>query len=180
MSAAPEVLSPSREAWRVFKRNKAAILGLVLLGLVIAAMLFGPALYPIDPFEIRGMPLTEPFVNADVPLGTDYLGRDILAGLAVGGRATLVVGLAAAAITVTIGLTIGALAGYFGGWIDEVLSRFTEIFQVLPSLLFAMVLTDPFLAFAARPSRSRSAPSAGPRSRAWRAPNSCAFASSSM
>ncbi|MGE0313322.1 MAG: ABC transporter permease [Lautropia sp.] len=139
-----DVLSPSREAWRVFIRNKAALLGLVLLALVILSMVFGPIVYPIDPFDIRGMPLTEPFASADVPLGTDYLGRDILAGLAVGGRATLVVGLAAAAITVTIGLAVGALAGYFGGWIDELLSRFTEIFQVLPSLLFAMVLTTLF------------------------------------
>lgn len=139
-----EVLSPTREAWRVFRRNKAALIGLVLLSLVILAMLFGPMIYPIDPFDIRGMPLTEPFANADVPLGTDYLGRDILAGLAVGGRATLIVGLVAAAITVTIGLAIGALAGFYGGWVDELLSRFTEIFQVLPSLLFAMVLTTLF------------------------------------
>jgi peptide/nickel transport system permease protein len=139
-----EVLSPSKEAWRVFRHNKAAMLGLVLLTLVILTMLLGPTLYPVPPFDIVAAPFTGPFENAQVPLGTDYLGRDILAGMAVGGRATLLVGLAAAAITVTIGLTIGALAGYFGGWVDEALSRFTEIFQVMPSLLFAMVLMTLF------------------------------------
>ena len=141
---AVELLSPSREAWRVFRRNKAAILGLGLLSFVILAMLLGPSLYPVPPFDIVFQPFTPPFENASVMLGTDYLGRDILAGMVVGGRATLLVGLAAAAITVTIGLTVGSLAGYFGGWVDEVLSRFTEIFQVMPSLLFAMVLMTLF------------------------------------
>ena len=139
-----DVLSPSKEAWRVFRRNKAAMLGLVLLSLVILTMAFGPTLYPVAPFEITGRPFTEPFETPALPLGTDYLGRDILAGMVVGGRATLAVGLAAAAITVTIGLAVGSLAGYFGGWVDEVLSRVTEVFQVMPSLLFAMVLMTLF------------------------------------
>ncbi|MFZ4759527.1 MAG: ABC transporter permease, partial [Burkholderiaceae bacterium] len=139
-----DVLSPSREAWRVFRRNKAAMFGLMLLAGVIFVVLLGPVLYPVPPFDIVGAPFTGPFETATLPLGSDYLGRDILAGMAVGGRATLLVGLAAAAITVTIGLTIGALAGYFGGWVDELLSRFTEIFQVMPSLLFAMVLMTLF------------------------------------
>ncbi|MFM1991044.1 MAG: hypothetical protein RJA99_4001 [Pseudomonadota bacterium] len=144
-AAAPvDVLSPSREAWRVFRRNKAAMVGLALLGTVIALMALGPLLWPVAPFEIVGRPFTPPFEEGTLPLGSDYLGRDILAGMVVGGRATLAVGLSAAAITVTIGLSVGALAGYFGGWIDEALSRFTEVFQVMPSLLFAMVLMTLF------------------------------------
>jgi peptide/nickel transport system permease protein len=143
-AVAVEVLSPSREAWRVFRGNKAAMLGLVLLAIVIVTMLLGPTLYPVGPFDLAGKPFTPPFEDPTLPLGSDYLGRDLLAGMVVGGRATLLVGLAAASITVTIGLTVGALAGYFGGWVDEVLSRFTEIFQVMPSLLFAMVLMTLF------------------------------------
>ncbi len=148
---AVQVLSPSREAWRVFRRNQAAMFGLMLLCFVILAIVAGPTLYPVGPFELIGAPFTPPFQDRTVPLGTDYLGRDILAGMAVGGRATLTVGLAAAAITVLIGVTVGSLAGYFGGWVDEVLSRFTELFQVMPSLLFAMVLMalfDPSLTTA--------------------------------
>lgn len=145
-SAAPtiEALSPGREAWRVFRRNKAALLGLVLLAALVATMLAGPALYGVSPFEIVAGPFAEPFADPKVWLGTDYLGRDILAGVLVGGRATVLVGLAAAAVTVVIGVAVGAAAGYFGGWIDTVLSRLTELFQVLPTLLFAMVLVTLF------------------------------------
>ncbi len=148
MNASPhpefEALSPSKEAWRVFRRNKAALLGLGLLTLVVLTMLVGPTLYPVDAFDLMGAPFTEPFTDRNVWLGTDYLGRDILAGMVVGGRATVTVGLSAALITVTIGILVGALAGYFGGWVDEGLMRVTELFQVLPSLLFAMVLVTLF------------------------------------
>jgi peptide/nickel transport system permease protein len=143
-AAAIEVLSPGREAWRVFRRNKAALLGLALLAFVSVVMTIGPSLYGVQPFDLVAAPFTEPFVDPNVWLGTDYLGRDILAGMVVGGRATVTVGLSAALITVTIGITIGSLAGYFGGWIDEMLSRVVELFQVLPPLLFAMVLVTLF------------------------------------
>ena len=113
------VLSPAREAWRVFRRNKAAMLGLGLLTLLVLVMLVGPGLYGVRPFDIASTPFTEPFTDRRVWLGTDYVGRDILAGMLVGGRATLLVGLAAACITVSIGVTVGSLAGYFGGWIDS-------------------------------------------------------------
>lgn len=136
--------SPLHEAWRVFRRNKAAVLGLVLLVLIALIMLVGPQMYGVAPFDMRGAPFTEPFVDSNLWLGTDYLGRDILAGMLVGGRVTLIVGLAAAAITMTIGIAVGALAGYFGGWIDSLLSRLIELFQVLPALLFAMVLVTLF------------------------------------
>ena len=138
------VLSPTREAWRVFRRNKAAMLGLGLLVLILLVMLVGPGLYGVNPFDIASTPFTEPFTDRRTWLGTDYVGRDILAGMLVGGRATVLVGLAAACITVSIGLTVGSLAGYFGGWVDMVLSRLTELFQVLPALLFAMVLVTLF------------------------------------
>ena len=143
-TATVAVLSPTREAWRVFRRNKAAILGLTLLTMLVVMMVIGPGLHGVAPFEIVGSPFTEPFVDPKAWLGTDYLGRDILAGVLVGGRATVLVGLAAAAVTVLIGVTVGALAGFHGGWIDTALSRITELFQVLPTLLFAMVLVTLF------------------------------------
>jgi uncharacterized SAM-binding protein YcdF (DUF218 family) len=69
----------------VFRRNKAAILGLGLLGFVILAMLLGPSVYPVPPFDIVARPFTPPFEDASVMLGSDYLGRDILAGMVVVG-----------------------------------------------------------------------------------------------
>lgn len=139
-----EALSPWREAWRVFASNKAALLGLGLLVAVVLMMVAGPGLYGVQSFDIAGAPFTPPFTDPKLWLGTDYLGRDVLAGVLIGGRATVLVGLSAAAVAVTIGVTIGALAGYFGGWVDLALSRVTELFQVLPALLFAMVLVTLF------------------------------------
>jgi peptide/nickel transport system permease protein len=139
-----EALSPWREAWRVFRSNQAALLGLCLLAAMVAMMVLGPGLYGVDATGIAGQPFTPPFTEPSAWLGTDYLGRDVLAGVLIGGRATLLVGLSAAALAVTIGVTIGALAGYFGGWVDLGLSRVIELFQVLPALLFAMVLVTLF------------------------------------
>jgi len=78
------------------------------------------------------------------PLGTDYLGRDVLAGLVHGAGVTILVGLAAAACTVTIGVAIGMCAGFHGDRVERSLMRVTEFFQVLPPLLFAMVLITLF------------------------------------
>ena len=128
----------------MFIRNKSAALGLILLLGVIVMTLFGATLYPVDPFDIVWAPFTPPGDVAMVPLGTDYLGRDVLAGIIKGGGATLAVGASAAMLTVFIGITIGAFAGFHGGVVDEVLMRITEFFQVLPPLLFAMVLVALF------------------------------------
>lgn len=133
---------PSYEALRVFARNPSALAGVLLLAVILAVTIFGPMIMQADPFEIAGAPMTPP--SADAMLGTDYLGRDVLTGMVYGGRATLLVGVVAAVLSMAIGLTVGALAGYYGGWIDETLMRITEFFQVLPTLLFAMVLVTLF------------------------------------
>ena len=136
--------SPAREAWAMFIRNKSAIAGLVLMTLVLALTLVVPAFYPVDPFDIVWGPLAPPGDAPEIPLGSDFVGRDVLAGIIHGGRATLAVGASAALITVVIGISIGAAAGFYGGFVDEMLMRLTEFFQVLPALLFAMVLVSLF------------------------------------
>lgn len=136
--------SPAREAWRMYRRNLPAVVGaLILLG-IVGATLYGAFFFTGDPFEIVWAPHERPGVEPAFPLGTDYLGRDLMAGMLTGGAPTLTVGLAAAAITMVIGITFGALAGYYGGWVDNLLMRVTEFFQVLPALLFAMVLVTLF------------------------------------
>jgi peptide/nickel transport system permease protein len=139
-TASVSARGPWREAWSVFRRNYAALVGLGILLLVMATAIAGPWLYPVDPFDIVGAPKTAPGADADALLGTDYLGRDLLAGLVRGGRPTLMVGFFAAMIATVIGITMGALGGYYGGRMDALLGRITEFFQVLPALLFAMVL----------------------------------------
>lgn len=128
----------------MFRRNIPALFGVALLMVIILATLYGKFLYTGDAFDIVWAPHEPPGVTPEFPLGTDYLGRDIIAGLLTGGAPTLTVGAAAAAITMVIGITLGALAGYYGGWVDNLLMRVTEFFQVLPALLFAMVLVTLF------------------------------------
>ena len=131
-------LSSNWETLRLFLTNPNGIAGLGLFLLILCSTVIGPLAYPVDPFELAGAPFSAP--DSYTLFGTDYLGRDVLAGILVGGRATLTVGAVAALITVCIGVTIGSVSGYFGGKIDVGLMKFTEFFQVLPTLLFAMVL----------------------------------------
>lgn len=125
--------------WRIFLRNRVAVLGLSLLALIVLAVTIGPVLYPNGPFQITASPL-EPPGTPGVVLGSDSIGRDVLAGLLYGGRATLLVGIVAALLSTAIGVLLGGLAGYYGGWVGAVAVRITEFFQVLPSLLLAMVV----------------------------------------
>jgi peptide/nickel transport system permease protein len=134
--------SPARAALRQFLRSPSGVAGATLLLPLILATIFGPMFYTTDPLEIVGLPFSPP--DADALLGTDYLGRDVLAGLIHGGRATMTVGAVAALITIVIGVSVGALSGFFGGWIDSLLTKISEFFQVLPPLLFAMVLVTLF------------------------------------
>jgi len=133
---------PMRETLGIFLRNKSAAFGLILLAIILVGTIFGPSLYGVDPYEMVWVPLSPP--GDGTPLGTDYIGRDILAGILIGGRVTLIVGAVSAVMTIAIGVAVGAFAGYFGGRVDKALMKFTEFFQVLPSLLLAMVLVTIF------------------------------------
>ena len=143
MKTSDQPEGPWREALRMFARNPSAIAGMLMLGAVLLVALGGPWLMGADPFEITAAPMTPPF-SEDALLGTDYLGRDVLSTLVYGGRATLLVGAVAAFLSVAIGISLGAMAGYYGGRVDAVLMRVTEFFQVLPALLFAMVVVTLF------------------------------------
>jgi peptide/nickel transport system permease protein len=133
---------PSRPVvlWRRFRRNRAALLGLVLFAVIVAMALLAGVVDPGDPLRRAGDPLTAPFVNAATPLGTDQLGRDILSMLMYGARISLLVGVVATLISILIGILIGALSGYFGGWVDDVLMRITEAFQTIPSFVLLLTL----------------------------------------
>ncbi|MGG4604800.1 ABC transporter permease [Paenalcaligenes sp. Me131] len=132
-----------KEALGVFCRNPTAVFGLILLMVIVGITVLGPQLMDADPFEITGLPLEPPDSEYGL-LGTDYLGRNLLVGMVYGGQATLLTGVIAAFLAVFIGVVIGAVSGYYGGWVDETLMRITEFFQVLPALLFAMVIVSLF------------------------------------
>lgn len=121
-----------------FTENRGAVAGLAILAVVVVVSLAAPVLVPVDPLSIRGRPLLPP--GGDFVLGTDMLGRDVMAGIVHGARVSLMIGLISTVIAVLIGISVGAIAGFFGGWIDEVLVRITEFFQTIPSFIFAILL----------------------------------------
>lgn len=124
--------------WTRFLGNPRVYLGLVWLGLLFAVAVSADILAPVDPFTIVGKPMAAP--GPGFWLGTDSLGRDVLAGLIHGSRATILIAVLATVAAVAFGTLVGAVAGYYGGLIDDVLMRFTEFFQTIPSFLFAIVL----------------------------------------
>ena len=134
---------PMREMLVMFIGNRAATVASIVLLLIVVAAIFGPMMYPVDPFEMVWAPFTPPGQEGFI-LGTDYLGRDMLSGLLNGARVSLTIGLVAALMSVFIGITFGALAGFYRGIVEEVLMRITEFFQVLPTLLFSMVIVALF------------------------------------
>jgi len=127
---------------RRFARNRAALVGFALVIVVVGVALAAPWLFPRNPLRIVGRPELWPFVNSRYPLGTDSLGRDIAAMIAYGARTTLLIGLCASLTATLIGITVGATAAYFGGWIDELLMRFTELFQTIPNLIFVLTIVS--------------------------------------
>ncbi|MEM9564719.1 MAG: ABC transporter permease [Actinomycetota bacterium] len=130
--------------WRLFVRNRAAVFGAVLLIGILVMTFIVPIWYVKDPGDLVARPHLRPGTDGAPLLGTDNLGRDLLAIIVYGGRTTLRVAAGAAALIVFVGVTIGSLAGYYGGRVDAALMRFTEFFQVLPGLLFAIVVVALF------------------------------------
>jgi len=100
--------------------------------------------FPSDPLSLAGRPLSWPLSNPRFPLGTDSSGRDIAAQIFHGARISLLIGVAATLIAILVGTVIGAVAGFYGGWTDDLLMRITEAFQTVPSFLLLLVLVAVF------------------------------------
>jgi peptide/nickel transport system permease protein len=128
--------------WRRYRRNHAAVAALAVLLVIVAVAAVGPFVYPTDPFDMVGRPAVPP--GGRFWLGTDVSGRDILAGLIHGARVSLMIGLVASLGATLIGLVMGAIAGYYGGMIDNLLMRTTDFFLTIPSFVLAVVLVAIF------------------------------------
>lgn len=128
---------------RRFARNKGALVGAAVLALVVALALLAPFLFPDDPWDIAGPPFRPPGEMGFL-LGTDTLGRDVAAGIAHGARVTLLLSLVSTAVALSIGVVLGAIAGYHGGWVDDLVMRFTEFFQTIPNFILLVVLVAIF------------------------------------
>ncbi|WP_326534517.1 ABC transporter permease [Pseudorhodoferax sp.] len=130
--------------WRRFCRNKGAVFGLIVLMLVALVTVLGPFIAQNNPWDMVGMPFARPWAEQGLPLGSDTMGRDIFAGIVAGARVSLLIGVVSTVVSLLIGVSIGAVSGYFGGWVDATLMRFTELFQAIPSFALAIVLVAIF------------------------------------
>ena len=131
------------ENWHNFFKNWVSVLGLVILFLLIITALIGPLIAPFDPDDLEiGRRVTPPSTTYWV--GTDELGRDVFSRSVTAIRVSLLVGVIAATISTAVGIIVGSMAGFFGGWLDHILMRVTEIFQVIPQFFLAVVLVALF------------------------------------
>ncbi|MGO2113208.1 MAG: ABC transporter permease [Pseudoclavibacter sp.] len=122
----------------VFVRMGTTRVFIPLLIIMILASFVGPLLYQSDP-NATVFPTLAPPGSDGLLFGSDHLGRDYLARVLQGGSVSLLVGVAVALLCLTVALVIGGLAGYFGGWVDIALVKFSEFFQVIPGLVLALV-----------------------------------------
>jgi len=124
--------------WRRFRRHPGAMVGVVILTILILSVLLA-GLSPYDPEKSDIKNRFQAPSRAHV-FGTDGLGRDVLVRVLYGGRVSLSVGFMVVGITLSIGVPIGAIAGYFGGWVDSVLSKLIDATLSLPALMFMILL----------------------------------------
>ena len=133
-------------------RNRAAVGGLIVIAAAFLVAIFAPALAPYDPIAIPQNPSTqmEPvwtgskYVDSRYLLGTDFLGRDIISRLIYASRISMVVGFIPTFIVFALGVTVGMSAGFFGGWLDQILMRFTDIIYAFPDFLFLLIIVASF------------------------------------
>src|SRR4051812_26837893 len=125
--------SPGLDAWRRFKRHRAATISAAIMLLMILAILFGSLVWrlPIDEIDFTAK-LSTP--SLEHPFGTDDLGQDILARMIYGGKISLAVGFAAMIVAVVVGTIVGAVAGMSRGWLGMGLMWLTDLFLALPQL----------------------------------------------
>jgi len=142
------------DAMRRLARNRAAMVGTVVVALYILLAIAAPLIAPKNPVaQTAGNSLRPPVWVTDNPkrmpnpanfLGTDNNGRDILSRLIYGIRVSLIVGVVPQIIILALGVTVGLVSGFAGGWLDNLLMRFTEIIASFPDLLFIITLTVAF------------------------------------
>jgi peptide/nickel transport system permease protein len=133
-------LGQSYLSWLRLRRNPLAMIGLLITAALLFVAIFAPILAPHDPIaQELGRRLLPPGTPGNI-LGTDDFGRDILSRILYGSRITLYIVLLVILTAPVVGLIIGTVAGYFGGWVDTILMRITDIFLAFPKLILALAL----------------------------------------
>jgi peptide/nickel transport system permease protein len=135
-----------RDFWGRYRRNRAAVFGLFVIFFFFMMAVLSPYVAPYDPFKMylsdKKNVLLEP--SWGHIMGTDHLARDMLSRVIWGTRISLFVGFIAAGISALIGIAAGAIAGYYGGWVDDLLMRFVDMFMVIPTFFLVLVVVAIF------------------------------------
>jgi ABC-type dipeptide/oligopeptide/nickel transport system permease subunit len=137
-------------AWRRFKKNKAALAGALIIGFVLFLAAFDALIAPYPPNDLPGFYQGETRVPPSTKylFGTDYVGHDVFSQVVYGARSALYVGFGAAALAMSLAVLVGLVSGYYGGLVDNILMRITEIFLVIPFLLILLVFLKVITAVA--------------------------------
>jgi len=125
---------------RAFLRHKPAMIGLTVVLIFALSAILAPYLTPYEPDSNDLDAMLEP-PSLQHLMGTDELGRDLLTRILYGGRVSLSIGVMAMALAVIVGATVGGLAGFYGGWVDNVLMRFTDMMLAFPQLFILIILS---------------------------------------
>jgi peptide/nickel transport system permease protein len=133
-----------RRLGRLLRRSPLGLLGAIILIVAVLVAIFAPALAPHSPTAINILDRLKPPGTPGHPLGTDSLGRDILSRLIFGSRISLTVGISAVAIAGVVGIAAGLVAGYYGGWVDDVIMRIVDIQLAFPFILLAIAMLAVF------------------------------------
>lgn len=126
----------------IFLKNKQTIIGLIILSVLLLSAVFAPAISSGDPLFSKGDPIQKP--SKEHIFGTDNMGRDVWSMIIWGSRVSMVFAFGAAGISLIVGVILGALSGYIGGVFDDVLSRFFEIFYIIPRTFLIILMVAIF------------------------------------
>ena len=130
-----------RDAWRRLLRDKLAIAGMVIIGLFVFAAVFAPLLAPYDPTSQTILQRRQPPSRVHW-MGLDEVGRDILSRIIYGARVSLQIGLLSVSMAIVVGAALGAIAGFVGGWADNLIMRLMDILLAFPGLLLAIAVVS--------------------------------------
>jgi peptide/nickel transport system permease protein len=139
----------ARAVGRTILSNKKAVVGTILVGFFILVALIGPLVAPYSATAM-GVGLSDQPPGGDHLLGTTRLGQDIFSQLLVGTRGSLIIGFGAGIVATLLAVTVGAIAGYLGGWIDELLTLLTNVFLIIPAIPLIVVMASYAAAFNIR------------------------------
>lgn len=138
-ATAPIAVSPARKAWMRFRRHQLAMIGLAMFGVILVLSVFAPVFDRYPPNQLALSDRFEPPSTTHF-LGTDRVGRDIWSRTLHGGRVSLAVGFAAALMAMSIGVILGAVSGYYGGLVDMIIMRFTDVVMTFPQVVIILTV----------------------------------------